>query len=36
MTASEILDELKSLGSAATKNVLLKHGAREEWHSVIP
>src|SRR5260370_42082475 len=31
MTVSEILDELKSLGSPSTKKVLMKHGAKEPF-----
>ena len=34
MTAQEILEELRSLGSEATKKVLLKHGAREPFFGV--
>jgi 3-methyladenine DNA glycosylase AlkD len=34
MTATEIVAELKSLGSEATKKVLLKHGAKEPFFGV--
>ena len=34
MTAAEIVKELKSLGSDATKKVLLKHGAKEPFFGV--
>jgi 3-methyladenine DNA glycosylase AlkD len=34
MTAQEILDELRTMGSASTKKVLLKHGAREPFYGV--
>ena len=33
-TADEILAELKTLGSASTKKVLLRHGAREPFYGV--
>ena len=35
MTANEIVEELKSLGSDATKKVLVKHGAKEPF-SLLP
>ena len=34
MSVQEIVDELKSLGSEATKKTLLKHGAREPFFGV--
>jgi 3-methyladenine DNA glycosylase AlkD len=34
MTATEILDELKTLGSESTKRVLMKHGACEPFFGV--
>jgi 3-methyladenine DNA glycosylase AlkD len=34
MTAQEIVEELRSLGSDATKRVLMKHGAREPFFGV--
>jgi 3-methyladenine DNA glycosylase AlkD len=34
MTATEIVEELKSLGNEATKRVLMKHGAREPFYGV--
>ena len=34
MTAEEVVEELRSLGSEATKRVLLKHGAREPFFGV--
>lgn len=34
MTAQEILDELRTKGSATTKKVLIKHGAREPFFGV--
>ena len=34
MTAKEIVEELKSLGSDATKKVLVKHGAKEPFFGV--
>src|SRR6266496_3864313 len=34
MTATEILDELQSLGSPSIKKVLLNHGAREPFFGV--
>jgi 3-methyladenine DNA glycosylase AlkD len=34
MTAADIVEELKSLGSDATKKVLLKHGAKEPFFGV--
>jgi 3-methyladenine DNA glycosylase AlkD len=34
MTAAEIVEELKSLGSESTKKVLVKHGAREPFYGV--
>src|SRR5438132_981044 len=34
MTAQEIVQELKSHGSEATKKVLLKHGAKEPFFGV--
>ena len=34
MTAQEVVNELKTLGSASTKNTLMKHGAREPFYGV--
>jgi 3-methyladenine DNA glycosylase AlkD len=34
MTATEILDELKSYGSESIKKIFLKHGAREPFYGV--
>jgi 3-methyladenine DNA glycosylase AlkD len=34
MTADEILDELRGLGSESIKKVLMKHGAREPFYGV--
>lgn len=34
MTADEIVDELKTLGSESTKKTLMKHGAREPFFGV--
>src|ERR1700738_922010 len=34
MTATEIVEEIKSLGNEATKKVLVKHGAREPFFGV--
>jgi len=34
MTATEIVEEIKSLGNEATKKVLIKHGAREPFFGV--
>jgi 3-methyladenine DNA glycosylase AlkD len=34
MTAAEVLEELKALGSPATKKVLLNHGAKEPFFGV--
>ncbi len=34
MTATEIVEEIKSLGNEATKKVLMKHGAREPFFGV--
>lgn len=34
MTCSQIMDELKSLGTAQTKKVLIRHGAREPFFGV--
>jgi len=34
VTAKEIVEELKSLGSDATKKVLVKHGAKEPFFGV--
>ena len=34
MSAANILDELKALGSASTKKVLMAHGAREPFYGV--
>jgi len=34
MTAKEVISQLESLGSESTKNILLKHGAREPFFGV--
>ena len=34
MTAKEIVDQLKTLGTASIKTVLIKHGAREPFFGV--